>query len=328
MPVSCIFLYAQTAQTAKQTLHPLLLLLPIAGGTSLTITRISMKTATLLFAVILSSWSVFAFQPHNSYQHHPPIHQHHPSSQRTTPLYAKKPAKRSKSNSSGGFGSSSKGGGFASSSSSSSSSSSKKDVSSSSPADPTKVRVVSGFTGSGTKVLASAANSFDRIRKLFGKDATTDVYVRSPLNDESTFWFVGKVIRMTEKEGEDNDNDDNSNKLVGSVLPSEIEAVISQKRLILEYAKNQLRPQNMGGPYSKNLELWTAPGDSEMDVVQNKVELVPIVGSSKDLREGFNVNDVGYNPEIYVGEEKEKGGLRVVRDNEGRPVKPVFEISG
>jgi len=285
-----------------------------------------MKTATLLFAVILSSWSVFAFQPHNSYQHHPPIHQHHPSSQRrTTSLYAKKPAKRSKSKSSGGFGSTSKGGGFAISSSK------KKDISSSSPADPTKVRVVSGFTGSGTKVLASAANSFDRIRKLFGKDATTDVYVRSPLNDESTFWFVGKVIRMTEEEGEDNGDDDddvNSNKLVGSVLPSEIEAVISQKRLILEYAKNQLRPQNMGGPYSKNLELWTAPGDSEMDVVQNKVTLVPIVGSSKDLREGFNVNDVGYNPEIYVGEEKEKGGLRVVRDNEGRPVKPVFEISG
>ena len=64
-----------------------------------------------------------------------------------------------------------------------------------------------------------------------------------------------------------------------------------------------------------------------MDVVQNKVSLLPITGSSKDLREGFNVNDVGYNPEIYVGEEKEKGGLRVVRDAEGKPVKPVFEIN-
>ena len=67
-----------------------------------------------------------------------------------------------------------------------------------------------------------------------------------------------------EEEGEDNGDDDNSNKLVGSVLPSEIEAVISQKRLILEYAKNQLRPQNMGGPYSKNLELWSAPGKSAL----------------------------------------------------------------
>ena len=31
--------------------------------------------------------------------------------------------------------------------------------------------------------------------------------------------------------------------------------------------------------------------------------------------------------QIYVGEEKEKGGFRVVRDSEGRPVKPVFDIS-
>lgn len=124
----------------------------------------------------------------------------------------------------------------------------------------------------------------------------------------------------------DSDGDGDS-ELMGSVYPTEEEAILSQKRLILEYAKNQLRPQNMGGPYSKNLELWTAPGDSEMDVAQNKVTLVHITGSSRDLREAFNVKDVGYNPEIYVGEEQEKGGLRVVRDGEGRPVKPAFDIN-
>ena len=43
--------------------------------------------------------------------------------------------------------------------------------------------------------------------------------------------------------------------------------------------------------------------------------------------EEFHVKDVGYNPEIYVGEEQVKGGLRVVRDEEGRPVKDAFEIS-
>ena len=204
----------------------------------------------------------------------------------------------------------------------------------SSSIDTTKVRSVSGYTGSGTKVLATAANNFDRIRKLFGKTATTDVYVRSPLNDESVFWFVGKVIRMItdeeakQEEGGGNNNNDtpSENELVGTVYPTEVEAILSQKRLILEYAKNQLRPQNMAGPYSSALELWSAPGDSEMDVVQNKVTLVKIDGSSRDLRDGFNVKDVGYNPEIYVGEEKEKGGLRVVRDGEGRPVKPAFDI--
>jgi hypothetical protein len=244
---------------------------------------------------------------------------HHPSLRKTTQtsLDAKK-----KSSSGGG------GGGFGSGAATKKKSSSKGAI------DATKVRSVSGYTGSGTKVLATAANNFDRIRKLFGKTATTDVYVRSPLNDESVFWFVGKVIRMITDEdaqeeggGGNNNNDTPSeNELVGTVYPTEVEAILSQKRLILEYAKNQLRPQNMAGPYSSALELWSAPGDSEMDVVQNKVTLVKVDGSSRDLRDGFNVKDVGYNPEIYVGEEKEKGGLRVVRDGEGRPVKPAFDI--
>ena len=247
----------------------------------------------------------------------------HPSLLKTqTSLDAKK-----KSGSGGGGG-----GGFGSGAATKKKSSSKGAGGSS--IDAPKVRSVSGYTGSGTKVLATAANNFDRIRKLFGKTATTDVYVRSPLNDESVFWFVGKVIRMItdeeakQEEGGGNDNNDtpSENELVGTVYPTEVEAILSQKRLILEYAKNQLRPQNMAGPYSSALELWSAPGDSEMDVVQNKVTLVKIDGSSRDLRDGFNVKDVGYNPEIYVGEEKEKGGLRVVRDGEGRPVKPAFDI--
>jgi len=231
---------------------------------------------TALFAGLLLSQSATAFQSSQA----PALpslcrnnHNHHPSFTTQTRLDAKK-----KTGSGGG------GGGFGGAT--------KKNSSKAVVLDPSKVRSVSGYTGSGTKVLATAANNFDRIRKLFGKTATTDVYVRSPLNDESVFWFVGKVIRM----------------------------------ITDEYAKNQLRPQNMGGPYSSALELWSAPGDSEMDVVQNKITLVKIDGSSKDLREGFHVKDVGYNPEIYVGDEKEKGGLRVVRDAEGRPVKDAFDI--
>ncbi|KAL7531975.1 hypothetical protein ACHAXR_004342 [Thalassiosira sp. AJA248-18] len=267
-------------------------------------------TRTALLSFLLSSQTILAFQ-------HPqpqPSSLSHRMRNNISHLQAKKPAKKSKSKS-GGFGGGSSGG-FGSS----------KKSKTAAPADPSKVRSVSGYTGSGTKVLAAAANNFDRIRKLYETAGTTDVYVRSPLNDESVFWFVGKISRMIEGQGQGDDGDD-STALAGTVYPTEAEAILSQKRLILEYAKNQLRPQNMGGPYSKSLELWSAPGDSEMDVVQNKITLVPTTGSSRDLREGFNVNDVGYNPEIYVGDEKEKGGLRVVRDAEGRPVKPVFEIS-
>ncbi len=141
--------------------------------------------------------------------------------------------------------------------------------------------------------------------------------MRSPLNDESLFWYVGKVVRRLDLDDE---------QMEGGVIPTEMEAVISQKRLIIEYAKNQLRPQNFGGPYSKNLEIWIAPGDTEMDVVQNKISLTKVTGATGDLRDEFSVNDVGFNPEIYVGDERKDGGLRVTRDENGDPVKDVFEI--
>jgi hypothetical protein len=64
-----------------------------------------------------------------------------------------------------------------------------------------------------------------------------------------------------------------------------------------------------------------------MSVVQNKIKLEKVKGSTSNLREGFRVADVGFNPEMYVGDEIQKGGLRVTRDEEGRPIKPVFEVN-
>ena len=181
-----------------------------------------------------------------------------------------------------------------------------------------KVRSVSGYTGSGTKPLRVAANTFDAIRKKYGTEACSDLYVRSLLNDPTTFWFVGKLARRT-------DLDDK--EMRGKTIPTDNEAALSQKRLIFEYAKNQLRPQNLGGPYSKELELWLAPPDSEMDVVQNKVSFTKVVGSTKDISDTFSVSDVGYNPEIYIGDEINEGGLRVTRDDDGNPTQATFEIN-
>lgn len=114
--------------------------------------------------------------------------------------------------------------------------------------------------------------------------------------------------------------------LEGNVIPSELDAVLSQKRLILEYAKG-LRPQNLGGEYGRELEIWLAPGDSEMDVVQNKITLRKVEGSLSDISSNLNIADVGYNPEIYLGDEIQEGGLRVKRDDKGRPIKPAYEIN-
>jgi hypothetical protein len=182
-----------------------------------------------------------------------------------------------------------------------------------------KVRTISkNAPGAGTKPLRDAANTFDALYKESNKskDILVDVYVRAPANNEEMCWFVGKVARQTVLE-----------KCQGSSLPTFEEAILSQKRLIFEYAKH-LRPQNIGGPFSKGLELLYGPGNSEMDVVQNKVELVPVRGSAtKDISDTFSVKDVGYNPEIYLGDEINQGGLRVLRDKDGNPIKAEFEIN-
>jgi hypothetical protein len=171
-------------------------------------------------------------------------------------------------------------------------------------------------SGTGTKVLRKAANLFDAIRKKHGPEAVRDVYVRSPANSPTTYWFVGKIASSLVAEGASALNDAHFQQ-----------AAVAQKRLILDYAKSDLRPQNLAGPaYSPFLELWLAPGNSEMDVVQNKVDLVRVVGSASDLPEHLDLGTMGYNPEIYVGDERIKGGLRVERDDQGRPTKPSFEI--
>lgn len=203
-------------------------------------------------------------------------------------LYAKKPAKKNKKGATNSGGS-----GFG-----------KVRIESTS----SKVRSVSGHAGSGEKPLRQAANTFDAIRKDHGKEATHDVYCYSPIDDEETFWFVGKIA-------------------LRPGVPAHM-GVLSQKRLILEYSKRELRPQNFGGKYASALELWLAPGDSEMDAVQNKVTLTKVEGTTKDLSSDFSVKDVGYNPEIYIGDEVEKGGLRIKRDpSTGQPIRPVFEVN-
>jgi len=208
----------------------------------------------------------------------------------------------------GGFGGSGSGGGFGSPKKGG-----KKKVGKGGTAsDDSKVRTVSGSSGSGAKPLRVAANTFDSIFEKYGAPCVHDLYVRSPANEadtgsDPTFWFVGKVV--------------------ADPSATVAEAVLSQKRLILEYAKRELRPQNFAGKYSEGLQVWTAPGNSEMDVVQNKVALEKVAGSTADIAEDFDVRNVGFNPEIYVGDEIKDGGLRVVRDESGNPVKPVFEIN-
>jgi len=176
-------------------------------------------------------------------------------------------------------------------------------------------------------VLRKAANAFDELRKRHGAETCCrDVYVKAPANSPTTSWFVGKLAFDPTITGGD-DGDENGDKdEIAAKLP--VWAAIAQKRLILEYASNELRPQNLGGPTnSKGLELWLAPGDSEMDIVQNKVALEPVTGSAADVPAWLPLSSIGYNPEIYVGDERTDGGLRVERDERGQPIKPAFDVN-
>ena len=56
------------------------------------------------------------------------------------------------------------------------------------------------------------------------------------------------------------------------------------------------------------------------------MSLIKVTGSTSDISDTFAVADVGFNPEIYIGDEIKQGGLRVTRDEDGNPVKPAYEI--
>lgn len=162
-------------------------------------------------------------------------------------------------------------------------------------------------TVAGSKALRRAANAYDRLRSAHGPGA--DVYLRSPLDSATTFWFVGKVAFAPD-------------------VATAQTACIAYKRLILEYSQQELRPQNFGGRNAPALELWLAPPDSEMDVVRNSVILEAVKGKAKDLlADDFDMEQVGYNPEIYMGDERAKGGLRVELDEQGRPTKEAFDVN-
>jgi hypothetical protein len=168
------------------------------------------------------------------------------------------------------------------------------------PIQPKLRSLAGGHTGSGTKALRKAALNFDALRKQHGADCCNDVYVRAPLDSRTTFWFVGKLV-------------------IDPARATFAQAAICQKRLIFEYSKSELRPQNLGG--QQPLELWLAPGDSEMDTVQNKNILVAVAGSAADLPINLDADAVGYNPEIYLGEERKadcefKGTTKGNRSNQ------------
>lgn len=146
--------------------------------------------------------------------------------------------------------------------------------------------------------------NFEKIRAAGGAELTNDIYVRDP--DTDVFWFAGKVARI----------DDVS-----------VEKAVARQYPLMEEHAARLRPREL---FSKNglLQLWAAPGDSEMDVAYNRPAAKFIqmhraheVEGADDVR---NV-EVGFQGEIYEVDEE---GFRSQRTEDGLPLNPEIQPEG
>jgi len=148
--------------------------------------------------------------------------------------------------------------------------------------------------------LRKLALLYDSIIKITSKEKIKDVYVldtaaapgkgeNGDVKEIGMFWFVGKIASREDSEDPE-------------VLVS---SSSSHKGTIYSHAKNLVLKLRQ----SHKLSLFTAPGNTEMNVVRNLVELTPLlaVPPSSSSLEG---QELGFNPEIYVGDELLKGGLR------------------
>ncbi|KAL7469443.1 hypothetical protein ACHAXS_009691 [Conticribra weissflogii] len=147
-------------------------------------------------------------------------------------------------------------------------------------------------------------DNFDSIRAVGGKDLTNDVYARDP--DTDTFWFIGKVARVSD-------------------VP--IEKAIARQWSMLEEHAARLRPQELF-PKWGSLQLWLSPGDSELDVAYNRpnikfVQMFRDVGEGDIVAEVRNV-EVGFQGEVYESGEE---GFRTWRTEDGLPAKSEIQSS-
>jgi hypothetical protein len=165
-------------------------------------------------------------------------------------------------------------------------------------------RSLSGDYG---KVVARNLESFEMMKKR-GIPVARDLYVR--LSTNNVFWFVGKII-----------HDSRQIDTLGALL------VMSP--LIKEYGKT-LRPKDIAlGTVADNanIQIWTAPGNSEMDSAQHKttLERLQYEGVELDgLSESVSRDSVGFEPEIYVSGEE---GFRIHRDEQGKPIRAPIEVN-
>ena len=143
---------------------------------------------------------------------------------------------------------------------------------------------------------------FNAIRSVGGKEMCNDVYVRDP--DDDTWWYTGKVARVSDISME--------------------EAIARQWPLIEIHAAN-LRPIELF-PNRGHLEIWSAPGDSELEVAYNRPDLKMTQMTWKiDSAAKVKNSLVGFQGEVYQSGED---GFRTWRTEDGYAAREEINPGG
>lgn len=148
--------------------------------------------------------------------------------------------------------------------------------------------------------LQKQRDNYESMKAVGGKDIANDVYAKDPEDD--TFWFVGKIAR------------------VGDVT---VERAMARLWPMIEEHAARLRPVELYPKWGK-LELWVAPGDSEIDVAYCKPEIQFVqmfreIDGEADISKTVRNVEIGFQGELYESNEE---GFRTKRTADGRPVKP------
>ncbi|KAL7543451.1 hypothetical protein ACHAXR_012726 [Thalassiosira sp. AJA248-18] len=138
--------------------------------------------------------------------------------------------------------------------------------------------------------------NFESIKSVAGKDLINDVYARD--GDTDTFWYIGKVARVSD-------------------VP--LEKAMARQWTMMEEHAARLRPGELYPVWGK-LQIWIAPGDSELDVAYCKPEL-QFVQMFRDVDGASEIRNVeiGFAGELY---ENDEDGFRTTRTEDGKPTKP------
>jgi len=149
-----------------------------------------------------------------------------------------------------------------------------------------------------------AHENFLSLRNIGGKELCNDVYAMSPAPNNEEVWYVGKVAKVSDISLED--------------------CIARQWNLIETHATN-LRPIELY-PHRGNLELWSAPGDTELDVAYNRQELIMTKMEHYEVTpKQLKNNMIGFQGEVYQeGEE----GFRSWRNEDGSPARPEINPGG